>query len=502
MSFNSLADEVLLQIIEHIPDPWTLYQLLLCSKRLSGLVTPKLYASVTFGYPYENFERFRRFADAVLRSPEKALYVRFFSTDCWTNRDHFEHTSVRHAALPAGLDFNYLETVVRRYSHSEAEVAEWMADLKTGVDDALLVLVLQALIKLEHFETLILSGSRYYDRVLAQARNSFKGSDPLPCFNSLTTLTVSGLHMQGGVKFTDLRLFFAIPSMRRIYGVYVVPARRSNDKSTQEMLEADDPKHAPLPPHSSGITHIEMNSSGLGPADFEEIFRACNCIKTFIYRHRDGPVGHHDFSASGIARALPAAKHSLEELWVEIEHIEECLSYATEEHVLIGSLRYFTALRSMRAQPAVLLGPGDWSVVHLIEVLPHSLESLYLSACFRISQFLDVLAEIETVLAEKTSRFPRLSKISCEGPFSEIIYFDNSPLECSPEIDPPPPKPAQRSIRVMIPYEFARLRLLAEVNDVLIEVADRETHPYDPKRIELGTYMDSVLANPWATTGT
>ena len=483
MSLTSLSNELLSLIIENIPAQSTLFSLFLCSKHLSGLVRPRLYASVTFNYPHQSFERLYGLAHAVLRSPENALYVRHFAIRCWITHDELNYRPEGRLSPSAGLDFDYLETVVRRYSHSETDTANWMDDLRKGVEDALLVLVLPALVRLEHVELSTPHGAGYYERMLVQVRNGPRGSDSFLCFNSLTTLTVSWWATENGLQFSQLRPFFTIPSMRSLRGTSIIEAEKSNHD--------DDPVSALLLPHSSGITDISLGTSNLGPEDFEEIFQACKCIKSFRYQHADGGIGYHEFSTASIARALPAAKHDLEELCVENADIHFCLDGFPEENILIGSLTGFIALRSVRTQPSVLLGPERPATVHLNEVLPHSLESLHFIGCVDDEEVMVVLGELEILLAEKTSRFPRLSKIICERPFT-------IPIRLGPPKDDrtaywPPPEFTDGVTRAIIPYNFQYLLRLASSANVLIEVEDTKLQEYW-RRTELKSYVQSVTA--------
>ena len=493
MSLTSLSNELLLQIIEHIElslyksDRSTLFKLLLCSKFFSALVRPRLYASVLF--ESRHFERLHGFAHAVLRSPENALYVRHFAIEFDIAHDELNYRPERRLAPSAGLDFDYLEPAVRRYSQSETDTAKWMDDLHKGVQDALLVLVLPALVRLEHFEFSAPRGAVYYEKMLVRLRNSSRGSDSFLCFNSLTTLTVFWCDTENGPEFNKLRPFFIIPSMRRLNGTSTVDARSSNHN--------DDSMNALLPPQSSRITDVRLNTSSLSPADIEEIFQVCECIKTFRYQHT--AVAIQQFSPAGIARASVAAKYDLEELFVASDDIHFRLNGVPEEHILIGSLKDYTALRSIRTHPSILLGWRRPPTVHLIEVLPRSLESLDLIGCVDHEEVMVVLAEIETIIAEKASRFPRLSKIFCEGPFTKAAYFNNNPLKYSSVIGRPPPEHVLRATRVLIPYDFASLRLLAKAEDVSIEVREMEYRQPAGKKIELGTYVDSVLAESLAT---
>ena len=464
-SLTSLSNELLLQIIEHIPCFSTLGKLSLCSKRFSALVRPRLYASVEFRSPHQSFMRLYAFAHAVLCSPENALYVRHCVPGSWVFPIAFIDKSVRCFPPYADLNFDFLETVVRRYSQSKWETAEWMDDLRHGMEDALLVLVLPALVNLEELELYSPRGE-YYEKLLLQAGNRSSSNDSFPCFNSLTTLTVTAPRYPERHTLTSLRPFFTIPSLRRLHTGDVGEARRSSERFTQAMLEADNPMHALLLPHSSGISDIDLNSSKLGPADFEEIFKACKSLRSFKYEHRESSFGNQHFPLSSIVQAMTAAKYSLQELCLESTNIEICMRNLPEEDILIGSLKDYTALKIIRTHPSILLGTACPPAVHLIQILPGSLEQLHLTGYVEYEHVRDVLAEIEEVIAEKASRFPRLCKIICEWPFTGLIRLEDGTFAMAWSPGPPP------AVKVKVWYDFIGLQLLAEAEDVSIELGN------------------------------
>ncbi|MCJ1394118.1 hypothetical protein MMC18_006996 [Xylographa bjoerkii] len=141
---DTVANEIVLIIIQHVEDQWDLLSLASCSRRCYDLTLPVLYSCIALDAP--NFINLRSLVQAVIRKPWLARHVRYLQITPWsTNVDEVEDPD----DLVADCETDLLRVAVKAASQNQKEEEEWLEAVTMGVGDAWVALLLVALVNVE-----------------------------------------------------------------------------------------------------------------------------------------------------------------------------------------------------------------------------------------------------------------------------------------------------------------------------------------------------------------
>ena len=282
------------------------------------------------------------------------------------------------------------------------DVEDLCACAKSGDRGAIVALLLFFVPNLKslHFAEFSWDTAPYLDRViLSMAEPNPRPRKPL--------MELSKVHFEGheecpkGENFEALISFATLPSMRRISGKFV-------EGRVDQMIDWK------FPPHSSNVTEILLQH-GQVKADFlNQLLIGMKHLKRFIYDHYDHdpsePSGRMMETHDIIGTLLEHTKHSLEYLSLEglPGEIQPCKTslrdFKVLKEVVLDSQIYVEGFG-----PILALDPDSLQhLVHLVDVLPPSIESIKLTGWYVLDHAPHLLRDL---LEQKKSLLPKFKEL-------------------------------------------------------------------------------------------
>jgi hypothetical protein len=339
MNLESLSNELIQEIISHVPHPPT--SLSLCTKRLHDLTAPILYASVTL----EHRTSYPSFVRTIAGQPELVRYARHFQT----------------SAHPAGWDFDLSflrdRTLIRRALPSicgETICDNWFREifaftphdnmsLATSWDaiTALLLCLLSPGLRSIDISFLVSKYPRI-DMVLEQAcrEQSEPGSMNLGLLSNLESISLkdngphfnyTALYRQRGLSIRFIIPYLQIKSVGRL--------RLSNLCN----------KHSATFSFPSLVlrnTDVAFIDSSLSPESVMQFLPSFCSLRQFEYRHGKTTQGSQpSFISSSIRKGLVSSMNTLEKLVVSDHRYEPTQHWKDINDDVIGPLHNFSRLR-------------------------------------------------------------------------------------------------------------------------------------------------------------
>ena len=165
----------------------------------------------------------------------------------------------------------------------------------------------------------------------------------------------------------------------------------------------------------------------------ESLIASCSSLKTFKYQHSDSHLHAEGYQPSAFYRSLAGSKDTLQTLWLDTcgHHLPFTITGANETHdEWFGSLAEFTALKDMRIRLPNLLDVRyqPEPSTPLPEILPQSLESLFIEGCKENSVPM-LLRQVQMLVNKRKSQFPSLQRVDIEGFFHDDEDYENSGYE-------------------------------------------------------------------------
>lgn len=409
-----LPNDVWLVVGDFIDDQKDRLNLIFACRHFHDLFLRSLYRSATL----KGWTETRSFIGAIIRRPELARAVRELNFHGWKS------IAASDSSDPANYDMAPFADLAKAESHSGEEHSQWEEDLKNCAGDAWIALLLPLLDNLQRLHLAYPKRSGYLDRTLRRAVN---GEKPFgPAFRHLAEVSLS--HMDddddsGKSNYLPSQIlpFFRFPSMRAFSADSVIehhPAQDEDEKKITEPLEG-----------SSSIDEIKLSASN-GRQGMESLITSCSSLRSFKYQHSDSHALAEGYQPSAFYQSLAGSKNSLETLWLDYygQHHTFTSAGLNESHdEWFGSLVDFTVLKDIRIRMPNLLDIRYQSepTSPLTEVLPSSLESLYVEGC-RENNLWILLSQLETVLKNRKTRFPSLTRLDVEGFFHDEEDYEDS----------------------------------------------------------------------------
>ncbi|RAK98739.1 uncharacterized protein BO80DRAFT_386773 [Aspergillus ibericus CBS 121593] len=329
-----------------------------------------------------------------------------------------------------------LETLLQSAQLSPDQESWWREALEASYQDAWLALLLLRLLNLRKLEIKSMeSGSPYLQSILTRLADP---NDPLTGLSRLSELAVAPAMFRKEFFLSSFIPFTQLPSLRKVHiigaldhyptppaGVWEGDDALEDNPSTSATIIDSYTFHSP-----SNITHLTLRASST-LTTLPTLLPHLPHLQSLIYNHhdpalhtaamefiRDGAksAGLNPSMGLGISAAqahylenisntstlnpsvllpaLTAARSSLQSLWISTTHTLRMnpLDRRTQDlpGIPIGDLRDFTSLRivRMRVENLLLVERREDRTVKYIqgklwEILPPSLEALYLEECDR-----------------------------------------------------------------------------------------------------------------------
>jgi hypothetical protein len=397
--FNDLPPEILHLIARNLSSS-SLYHLMSSSRRLHAVFQRSLYTDVTLREGDSKDQIANIFLYAVTRTPWLASCVRSLRVMEWDP----ENANTETYTQKVGFDGTLVhELVSERRGYSDEERLEWLKDLECDNNDAWLALLIPQLKELQKLSLVWPDGSHHVVDMLQRA-----ALEEEPIFPHLKEAYASWHDSENSFPSYYMDPFFKFPSMRKVgCDMLAEDENRDDDGFDAESDGSELPKRDTLPPRCSNITDIDLQYSNAGEG-MREWVQACKALKSFRIV---GGASVDTFYPRKFYESLSLQKSSLESIWVEPNDG----AYIDVHDEWMGSFIDFTALKLVCASLPNIVGFNELNlpVRRLQDVLPSSLETLYLSLGFNgdanFDAAIDQLAELAI-----SERFPRLAEIHLE----------------------------------------------------------------------------------------
>ncbi|CAI7594321.1 unnamed protein product [Penicillium glandicola] len=413
--------------LEEKADRWNL---IFVSHHFHDLFLPLVYRKVSINH----WQDANSFLHAILKRLALARAVRGLDLTKW------------HAKSVSGDDCNQIQTseFLRAWldavSLSRVESDQWSQCLGQGISDAWVALILPLLSQLRTLSLAYTTNSPYLEQIMQRAVDCKKPFSVQPAFRYLREVSLhhredldNSEHIDNAGSETQLSStlllpFFQLPSVRAITANSVVDLDSTTSPS-EESTDDVKPRRG-----FSSITDIDLRASS-GNHGMEMLVSSCADLKSFKYQHSDSHVLSHGYQPSAFHRSLTHSKKSLQTLWLDHygSHYPFTAAGLNQSHdEWFGSLVDFTALQEVRVRLPNLLDIRyqNEPTTPLIECLPSSLETLYIEGCEE--RHLGMLvSQLQTVIKNRRTRFPRLNRVDIEGAFQNVPSDDDDQVASS-----------------------------------------------------------------------
>ena len=419
-----LPNDVLLLIGEQLEDRADRWNLISVSHHFHNLFLPLVYRKVSI-YHWQNANSFMH---AILHRPALARAVRELDLTDWRAKSVSDDERNQIQTSPS------LGAWLGAVTCSTLESDQWAQSLGQGLADAWIALILPLLSQLRKLSLAYATNSPYLDQTMQRAVDCKQPFSVQPAFPLLREVSLHhredldhSEHLEGETQqlsSTLLLSFFQLPSVRAITANSVV-----DPSSTREPTDLEKPRLA-----FSSITDIDLRASS-GNYGMELLVSSCAELKSFKYQHSDSHILSHGYKPSAFHRSLTHSKKSLQILWLDHygSHYPFTATGLNQSHdECFGSLVDFTALKEVRVRLPNLLDIRyqNEPTVPLMECLPSSLETLYIEGCEE--RYLGMLvSQLQTVVKNRQTHFPRLRRVDIEGAFQNIPSDDDGPVTSS-----------------------------------------------------------------------
>lgn len=412
----SLPDDVLLLVGEFLEDHSDRYNLIFVCQRFHKLYLPIVYRTASL----RTCRHVKSFLKPTLKHPELARAVRALRFDRWQDKATDTYVTITDDERAV------LHGWIQRISFSDQEHSQWEKDLDNGVSEAWIALLLPLVNNLRRLGLAYPQHSTYLDRTIQRAVNGE--------YLALQTLqNVSLSHLEDetqdttGVFFPSQILpFFELRHMRAFHADSIIESELS--QKTQHNKTNEHFKKV------SSISEIKLTTSN-GAKGMLDLIVSCPALQSFKYQHSDSHLYSEGYRPSAFYSSLYGCKDTLTTLWLDNygTHLPFTITGANETHdEWFGSLAEFTALKDLRIRFPNLLDVRYQAEpsIPLPEILPKSIESLYVEGCKENSLSL-LLSQIEMVVSKHASQFPALKWLNIEGSFHEDEDYEDSGYESS-----------------------------------------------------------------------
>ncbi|PYH94912.1 hypothetical protein BO71DRAFT_218767 [Aspergillus ellipticus CBS 707.79] len=403
-----LPNDILLLVGEYVEDHRDRYNLLFVCRHFHDLFLRLVYQAAAL----KGCSQTQSFLGALLRRPELARAVRTLDFHNW-------HAQSASASLSAEALAPFTQWA-HHLSHTNEEHTKWEQDLLHGMGEAWIALLLPLASNLRHLQLVYPKQNQYLNRMMQRAVRGETPFDDLPAFRVLRDVSLSHLpdeDSQGSYLPSQVLPFFQLPSMRAFSADSVIESTRSQEDEPEPTQSVETPAAGTSP-----ISEITLHASN-GSQGMQNLIASCSSLKSFKYQHSDSHLLAEGYRPSAFYQSLTGSKESLQTLWLDSygTHLPFTIAGANETHdEWFGPLTEFTALKDLRIRLPNLLDVRYQlePTCPLTEVLPSSVESLYVEGCKENSLGM-LIGQLRTVLSRRKTQFGGLKRLEIEGFFHD-----------------------------------------------------------------------------------
>ncbi|KAL4932927.1 uncharacterized protein BDV17DRAFT_287295 [Aspergillus undulatus] len=432
---ENLNNDILLLIGDFLARHEDRHSAIFINRRFNKLFSRSLYRSATL----KNRSQVQSFLKALLLRPSLSGVVRSLDFSGWK----LEHND----RVLTQDDIALVSLSAKTHSHSADEHSQWEKDLAEGLDEAWIALLLSTVQNISQLNLVYPSQAPesrgYLDRLFERATTQLP-STRHPAFHRLREVSLrqaNGLDGVTGTFSTSQAMpFLQMPALKSLCVDSLIEYRGPVDEQTDEQADVDEqtpveaaPSLQSLPPpkpevQAQSLTEITLSMSN-GFNGMSELLSSCPSLKSLKYQHSDAHLLSEGFQPSAFFNSLSANKSTLRTIHLDNlgEHLPFTISGLNETHEQpFGSFADFTALKDLRIRLPNLLDM-QWQLnfepsVPLTEVLPTSIEELYIESC-KENTLPVLLRQVNGLLEakgkEKKKKFANLASLSIEGFFHD-----------------------------------------------------------------------------------
>ncbi|KAJ5170989.1 uncharacterized protein N7500_003772 [Penicillium coprophilum] len=426
----ALPNDVLLLIGEEVKQKADRWNLIFVSHHFHDLFLPLVYRKVSI----HNWQNANSFLHVILERPALAQAVRELDLANWQAKSASDDDCNQIQSSEP------LRTWLDVVSCSAPETDQWAKGLGQGLVDAWAAIILPLLAQLRKLSLAYTTDFPHLDRIMQRAVHSEKPFFAQPAFRHLRKVSLHhrkdldrSEHLENAgneiqLSSTLLLRFFQLPSVRAITANSVVDPSIITS-SSEERIDDEKPRL-----NFSSITDIDLRTSS-GNQGMKMLVSACADLKSFKYQHSDSHILSDGYQPSAFYRSLIHSKKSLQTLWLDhygSHHPFTAAGLNQNHDEWFGSLVDFTALQEVRVRLTNLLDIRyqNEPTTPLIECLPSSIETLYIEGCEE--RYLGMLvSQLQSVIKNRQTRFPRLKLVDIEGAFHNIPSDDDDQVATS-----------------------------------------------------------------------
>ncbi|KAL4958323.1 hypothetical protein BDW69DRAFT_202977 [Aspergillus filifer] len=415
-SMENLNDDILLLVGNHLESLEDRYNAIFVNRRFNELFPRSLYRSARLS----SRSQVQSFLKAILLRPSLSGVVRSLDFANWQNEQNNDFLSADDIAL-------FLQCA-KTHSVSTEEHAQWKRDLIAGVDEAwtaLLLLTVHNVSKLNLVYPNSLESKGYFDRLFERATTTQQQEriSRRLAFHRLREVSLRQATGEDDVKGTfstaQVMPFLSMPKLQKLLVDSLVEYFQAPAQEASEI-------------QSSSLTEINFTTSN-GYTGLSELLSSCPSLTTFKYQHSDAHLLSSGFQPSAFFNTLSTQKSILQTIHLDNlgEHLPFTIQGVNESYdEPFGSFVEFTALKDLRIRLPNLLDM-QWQLafepsVPLSEVLPISIESLFIESC-KENTLPILLRQIQSVLDAKDKgkkRFAALKNLDIEGVFHDDEEYE------------------------------------------------------------------------------
>ena len=447
-SFLKLPRELKDEIVSHVPDQPSRYNLLRCSRAMYQLVLPHLYRHVKLT---ECHVSIYKFTCQILEYHDRARLVRSlifhpyhcqFSlpglrriarcncTHCNCTRGNCTHRNCTQPAVLITEVHESIQRAIRRARDSERHENCWLEDImyKDSID-GLLAVLLPYLPRLEYLELTLIPIYEYCNSMLTNVQRHGSGKYPETAFEQLRHVVAPQVGESdltfSGISHYQLAHLMRMPTLKSIVG-------NLNTNSREEFAFMDRREDG-----SSSVRSLRLEGSWLNRKIMRQTVTACQELRSLELKLRENdafPRVQWDpsYFADLIAAVGPASQR-LETLSLTYTHgyvmerWQRPLADSESDRRSRVRLAEFPSLRHVTLSMMFIFGP-DIVFTHLwssqpppkgndkmlLPCLPPTIETLHLVQC-HAEYFLPIWANVEALLwQKKEGLFEKLSLVIVE----------------------------------------------------------------------------------------
>ncbi|KAL2856408.1 hypothetical protein BJX68DRAFT_279690 [Aspergillus pseudodeflectus] len=411
---ESLPNDVILLIGDYLEDRGDCYNAVLVNSRFHALFSRALFRFAIL----RNLTQLQLFLKAIVRQPSLASVIQCLDLYRWES-----------APAQRSLDSDelaQLSTWAQSFSHSNEEHVKWEQDLLNGNEEAWVALLLSLANNIRQLKLAYPRENKYLDRIFDKAVSSERQSAKFLRLEEVLLRHMEDGESKGSLSPAQILPFFRMPSMRTVDADTVIEpvvTTGASEREAEDEIEGESAQY-------SSVTSLTLSTSNAAQG-LESLLSFCPSLKSLKYQHSDDHALASGFQPASFFTSLASSKPTLETLWLDnlgTHHAFTASGLNETYEGYFGSLADFAVLKDLRIRLPNLLDVGYTfePSTFLPEILPTSIERLYVEACKENSLPM-LISQLQLVLQARKEKFKALKRVDIEG----FFHVDDEDLDDS-----------------------------------------------------------------------